>query len=206
MKNLLLLALILIVSACNSDDTITLTPDPIVPEVTTNGIHLLKKIFRNGELYNEFIYTSDSILIQIDRTSNGVPIGHTQYVYLSDTIRTIGVAGDGFWTGSVDTYKLPDDMIGVDRRNDYGLNHSRRIYENDQCSHSKLETFFSDCTTIKGTTERIYTDNCSYLSTSYNSDMEVTATIEVTRDDQSVYTHSLLNDMLDLDVVYTYEY
>lgn len=200
MKKLLLLALILVVFACNSDDNLTLTSadTPSPPDVTTNGVHLLKKTFRDGELSDEHIYTTDSTLVRINRYADNMIATYTDYIYSSDTIVRNSVMESGLWINSTVTYELEDGLIGEDRHSDTGmLGHSRSYFGPDECSMTKRESFKPDCTTLVSFTEPSYTDNnCSSLSTGYNSDMQIRYTEEIIRDDASVYFHSPLTDML----------
>jgi len=197
MKRLFFFALILIVSACNSDDDTT----PTDPAITTNDIHLLKKIYLNDELFSERIYTADSTLIRIDSYRADTIRFYTEYSYLGDVTRTSFFQSNDDLTNYRDTYELSDGNVREDRFDGDGVlkNYTILTFDDDNCSYTKRE-LFDENDVFLSLVELTYTDeNCSFTSTSFDSNMDIQFTDQLIRDDGSVYHHFSLLDLLRIN-------
>jgi len=165
MKRLFFFALILIVSACNSDDDTT----PTDPAITTNDIHLLKKIYLNDDLGD---VTRTSFFQSNDDLTN-----YRDTYELSDgNVREDRFDGDGVLK-----------------------NYTILTFDDDNCSYTKRELFDENDVFLSLVELTYTDENCSFTSTSFDSNMDIQFTDQLIRDDGSVYHHFSLLDLLRIN-------
>lgn len=190
MKKLLFLALLLIAFACKKDDDANNLGAP-------KEIHLLTKTYLNDDLISERIYAADSTLIRINSYRSDTIYTYTEYEYIGDTIRRIYNSNSSVSNTYRDNYQLSDNKIKSILYN-YGNIFSYAIYtfEGDDCGYSKYEYFNSDDVLSFYSTIAFTDENCSTSSLFYNEDSATQIRSAIKRDNEAVYIHSRLDDML----------
>jgi len=170
MKNQLLLLLVsLLILSCSKDDETS--------EDSTATLKL-KKVYRNGEIYDEYEYNNNKISKStyysgsIDEEGNNEVWRVNYYEYVNDVVIRNSYDSDNILIYTRKYYRTTDNT--QIRRDDYdtsGALYSYAIYNgyNNSCSHTSIE-YFSNDDTLTSRDNIEYTDsNCSYSVTTYTN-------------------------------------